>query len=102
MQLDELGLVFSGGLGDYEGRDKTEFHFRKKRQKVFYPITGMAVTALLSSLAAFPLDQQHLPSAWAALMDLGMEKREFLPGKDLPAACFPQTWSEMCQGGQGE
>lgn len=34
-------------------------------------------------------------------MDLGMEKGEFIPGKDL-AACFPPRWSEMCQGGQGE
>lgn len=35
-------------------------------------------------------------------MDLGMEKGECIPGKDLLAACFLQPQSEMCQGGQGE
>lgn len=56
MQLEELGLVSPGGLGDNKGRGKTEFHFRKKRQKVVSPIMEMAATAF-----AFPLDQQHLP-----------------------------------------
>lgn len=81
---------------------KLNFILERKDKKYFLQSWEWLSQPLLSSLAAFPLDQQHLPSAWAALMDLGMEKREFLPGKDLPAACFPQMWSEMCQGGQRE
>lgn len=43
MQLEELGLVFPGGLGDNEERGKIEFHFREKRQEVVSPVMEMAL-----------------------------------------------------------
>lgn len=32
MQLEELGSVFPGGLGDNEEKGKIEFHFRKDKK----------------------------------------------------------------------
>lgn len=79
-----------------------DFIFERKDKKLLLQSWKGLPQALLSSVAASPLDLQHLPSAWAVLMDLGVEKAEFVPGKNLLAACFSQTWSEMCQGGQGQ
>lgn len=55
MQLEELGLVYPGGLGDNEGKSKTELRFRKKRQKVDSPIVGMAATASAAQPGSFSL-----------------------------------------------
>lgn len=54
MQLEELGLVYPGGLGDNEGKSKT-VRFRKKRQKVDSPIVGMAATASAAQPGSFSL-----------------------------------------------
>lgn len=79
---------------------KLNFILERKDHKQFLQSWKWLPQPLLSGVAALPLHQQHLPPACAVLMGLGMEKGEFTPGKDL-AACFPQTWSEVCQGGQG-
>lgn len=81
---------------------KANFILERKDRKRILQSWEWLPQPLLSSLAAFPLDQQHLPSACAVPMGLGVEKGEFSPGKEFLAACSPQTQTGMCQGGQGQ